>query len=283
MGVNMMKLPWLLLTLVAGGSCALALAIRHDVEEARYVELGEQFQAVAHVGGLGSGTLIAPDWVLTAAHVPEMIQRVLRDAPLRVEIAGESYEVARVVYPEGRGSEGNKHDIALLELGTAVPDDVEPIAIWDEEVEAGHEFVLAGWGVLAVGDEGLKMSREVMALPTRRLRAGWNRFDRVDAEAPLLQARFDSPAAEGETVDHDAHALEASPSVGDSGGPALIQVRESDDGPARWFVAGVTSAVDDADDDRILGEYGDTCEMTPVSAYAEWIRATLDGDDADGD
>ena len=85
--------------LVIGAS---SLGLRHDLKEAQYIEFGEQFPAVCQVAGLGSGTLIAPQWVLTAAHVPEMVLRMEPDAPLTVKLDGKEYKVAHVVYPDER-------------------------------------------------------------------------------------------------------------------------------------------------------------------------------------
>ena len=45
---------------------AAAIVIRHDRDDARYVELGARFPAAVTVLPDGSGVLIAPDWVLTA-------------------------------------------------------------------------------------------------------------------------------------------------------------------------------------------------------------------------
>lgn len=242
------------------------LALRHDVDEARYLELGKAFPAVVQVGGLGSGVLVARDWVLTAAHVPEMIQRGSRGAPLRVTIGAKECEVKRVVVPPERALERELHDIALLQLADFAPEEVVPHSFWEEDVEPGAEFVLAGWGVLAQGDKGVEVTPESMAAPTRARRAGWNRVERFDPEKGLLIARFDAPGAGLE--------LEAAPCLGDSGGPALLREGAGEAGPT-WRVIGVIAHVEDTDADRIVGEYGDEFALTFVAGYADWIRATL--------
>lgn len=256
------------LAFIVLGGLAAGLALRHDVAESKHLELGARFPAVAQVGGLGSGTLVARDWVLTAAHVPEMLQRMRPGKPLQVQLAGLEYEVDRVELPEARKHERERHDIALLHLAAPVPEELATLAIWQEDLEPGTKFVLAGWGILAQGDAGLKLSPEAMALPTRRLRAGWNQVESCDAELALLTARFDGPDTGLE--------LEAGPCIGDSGGPAMVRVAGEGDAEASWRVAGVIALVDDTDGDGIIGEYGEEFGMTLVAAYADWIATTIE-------
>lgn len=177
----MPKLPILLLscTLASGFASALVepMTLRHDVEEAEYIELGKQFPAVAHVGGMASGTLVAPQWVLTAAHAPEMLSRMLQGKPLTVVLHGREYAVDRVVYPKGRKPMGEVFDITLPYLSVAVPKSIAPLAILTELVELETDSVLVGYGVLAIGDKGVRVTPQLMRSPTRQLRAGWNTYE----------------------------------------------------------------------------------------------------------
>jgi len=251
--------------------CALALvpgprlARRHDVEESRYLELGQQFPAVVQVGGLASGTLIAPEWVLTAAHAPEMLKRRPED-PLRVRFGDQELDVAEVHLPDLRALEPERHDIALLKLARPAPEGLAPLPLSEADVEPGTEFVFAGWGILARGDQGIALTPETMAAPSRARRAGQNRVERVDLEEAHLIARFDAP--------DEALELEAGPCLGDSGGPALVRLPGADGEPA-WHVVGVLALIDDGDNDRVVGEYGEEFGMTMVAFYADWIRETI--------
>ena len=246
-----------------------SLAIRHDVDEARYVEFGAQLPAVVQVGGLASGTVIAPQWVLTAAHAPEMMARMNPDAPLVVTVGDVQIEVAEVHVPAQRAEDPSRHDIALLRLASPVPSDLEPLALSREAPEVGQEVAIAGWGILSVADEGIEMSPAAMASPTRERRAGWNVIDRFDAEAGLLYADLDGP---GDGLD-----LEAGPCIGDSGGPMLIRVEGVDGMPDAYRVAGVLALIDDTDQDRIVGEYGEDFGMTSVLRHLAWIEETTAG------
>lgn len=250
---------------------ALGLAIRHDVPEDEYVRFGASFEAVGFVSGIASGTLIAPDWVLTAAHVVEMFQKLNPGKSLQVVFGETAHAVREVFVPEERVAEENRHDIALLLLEDPVAD-VTPLELYTGTEEEGANVVLAGYGILARGDIGVELSPQLMMSPTRRLRAGRNRIERVDEPTRRLTARFD----DGEQAD----ALEASPCVGDSGGPALIEASTGKEVPevqeVQWLVAGVIAAVEDVDEDRRLGEYGEEFDLTRVSAYQDWIYETME-------
>ena len=250
------------------GAVHTPIAIHHEVSEARYRKFGESFPAVVQVGGLASGVLVAPDWVLTVAHAPEMLRRMRPDDPLTVRVGEVDHVVARVVVPEERVKEKDRHDIALLQLEEPVAKKIAPLPLHDAKVAPGAEFAVVGWGVLAQGDVGIKLTPAAMAAPTRARRAGWNQVTRVDAEKGLIYSTFD----DGD----ERHELEAAPCIGDSGGPVLIRIDPEEEGAVpTWEVAGVIALVDDKDEDRILGEYGEEFGVTAVKGYARWIRKTL--------
>lgn len=70
-----------------------AIVIRHDREDSRYLELGEDYQEIVEIGR-AHGTLIAPDWVLTAAHVVDEWLSPISDT---VRVGQRDYAVKRVV------------------------------------------------------------------------------------------------------------------------------------------------------------------------------------------
>ncbi len=86
---------WLFLALAALPFTAGAVVIRDDVDDARYQIDASVFPALADMPGEGHGVLIAPRWVLTAAHAAPM-----EGMEESISINGRAYAVERVfVHP----------------------------------------------------------------------------------------------------------------------------------------------------------------------------------------
>ena len=80
---------FLLLALLVVSSTADAIVIRHDLDDAQYRVPASEFPALVDMPGEGHGVLIAPRWVVTAAHAvtwqPEAGTVVLAGVPRSVE------------------------------------------------------------------------------------------------------------------------------------------------------------------------------------------------------
>jgi hypothetical protein len=227
-----------------------AIVMRHDREDSRYRALGERMGAAVVDMNLpgGTGTLIAPEWVLTAAHVVKLFKRV----PHEVVVGGRKVPVKRVVVYPG-GGEG-KDDIALVELEMRI-DSVKPAALYRGSEENGKQVTFVGRGMSGDGLQG-PVARD------RVLRASTNRIERVTER--WLVFRFDAPPA-GED-------LEGISGPGDSGGPAFIE----QDG--KLLLAGVSSGQDSRATGGKEGLYGVDEYYVRVSKYLDWIeRAKTSG------
>ncbi len=227
------------------------IAIRHDRDDADYVALGEQFPSVGKVGRGGDGTLIAPQWVLTAGHVARGMARRSGGAfPVFFAIDdGEvEYAVSQViVHPDFVPMGG--HDIALLKLDRPV-EGIAPVALYTAHDEQGKPIVLVGHGDTKSGNGG-------EWVVDRKKRGATNEIDRVtDGHITFT---FDAPPAGTE--------LEGTAGPGDSGGPAFILV---DDQP---HLAGVSSLGQPGA--KGPGTYGAIEYFVRVSTHHDWITETM--------
>ena len=258
----------LLAPLVAG-----AVVIRDDVPDLEYRMAASEFPALADVPGEGHGVLIAPQWVLTAAHAVSWQHAV--DV---VVVGGAPRAVSRVVVHPGYRKPpqalidaaiesgdwaafleliASSDDIALIRLAEPVHD-VAPAPLYTGPA-LGKVVRIVGRGATGTGAHGHHPHG-----PNRTdLRHGYNEISIADGR--WLGYTFDRPPA--------AHPLEASAGNGDSGGPLLIAERDG------WHVAGLTSWKRvDGDPMKIHpGRYGQTNYAVRLAHYREWIEDTIAG------
>lgn len=236
-----MRMRKLIVPLLLFGTAAHAIVIRHDVDDARYRVDESRLPAVGKVLPDGECVLIAPGWVLTAAHIA-------RGAPaerLRVRLAGAVYPVTRIVVH--RDWDGKRHDLALMKLARPV-EGVPPLPLLERTIEPGAVAVIAGRGDRGNGREGVQGNDGAFRLAT-------NAISEVTSERLVFD--MDPPSS--------ATELEGVSGPGDSGTPALIEI----DG--RPHVAGIGSMGASPDGKR-YGEYGSRDIFVRVSAYLDWIE-----------
>ena len=232
------------LLIVAMAVPAESIVIRHDREDAGYLDLGARFPVTCamNLPG-GEGTLIAPAWILTAAHVAKWFKPAHK-----VRCGGAEVEVAEVVlYPGGR--EG-KDDLALVKLVREVRD-IKPVALYRGQDEAGRIVTFVGRGGFGTGLTGPEKRDGLLRGATNEV---WKTTER------MLVFRFDEPPG--------GTPLEGISGPGDSGGPALLEK----DGTL--LIAGISSGQDSRAQGK-EGVYGVLEYYTRVSAYAQWIDETV--------
>ncbi|MHC4976433.1 MAG: trypsin-like serine protease [Planctomycetota bacterium] len=240
-----------------------AITTRHDKTAAEYEQAAAQFPAACRVTPLGSGVLIAPQWVLTAAHVGA-VERMLPPEAFVVTIGEQTIPIEEFIIPDSRLGQNPMDpelpdDIALVKLAHPV-EGIEPLKPVTSPIADNLDVWIVGSGILASGDTGKEFSPALMQDPTRDLRAATNTLSNNPDDPATATFDLSSP-------DDNATDLEGGTNVGDSGGPVLVQIGDT------VHVAGVISHMDTATENT-LGTYGDVTTVTLTSAYIEWINKT---------
>lgn len=229
---------------------------RHDVPDAEYVAFAAEvplLEAVIRYNRTDvAGTLIAPDWILSAAHVAE----TLSPGHNLLTLEGDSVEVKQIILHPGWVADGRPEDVALVQLAAPLSD--RPLAqLYRGRDEVGALVIVAGNGDRGTGRTGPVEN-------DGRMRAATNVVD--DATDHYLIWRFDDP----DDADANATPLEGISGPGDSSGPAFIRIGED------YFLAGISSGQSTAATGGLEGRYGVMEYYTRVSTYIDWITAVLD-------
>ncbi len=262
----------LLLSLLITSTSASAIVIRHDVEDARYRVSVSEFPALADMPGEGHGVLIAPQWIVTAAHAvtwqPEIKQVIVNGVARDVEklVIHPGYKkppqelldqaLATWDWTLFRASLSASDDIALIKLKKAVSD-TSPVPINKSEREFNEIVEIIGKGATGNGDTGYQFSDSHRT----ELRRAQNKV--TSAYGRWLCYLFNKPS--------NALPLEGGSGSGDSGGPVLMRSGKG------LSLAGVTSWADPQSTVRTPGRYDQISCNVRISHYAEWIESVISG------
>mgnify|MGYP005755401351 CR=1 FL=1 len=256
----------LLVSLDAG-----AVVIRDDVPDLQYRMPASAFPALADLPGEGHGVLVAPEWVVTAAHAVSWQHRL--DV---VVVGGTPRAVRRVVIHPGYRSPPREmveaalasgdwedffeflsgtDDLALVQLAEPVTD-VAPVMI-HREPAAGQQVWIMGRGATGNGATGYPLQSRNRT----DLRQGFNAL--TQAGGRWIAYRFDAPP--------DADPLEAATGSGDSGGPILVAAEDG------WRLAGVAAwkRGQVVGTEIRQGRYGEISYGVRLAHYAGWIEQIL--------
>lgn len=249
---------------------ASAIVIRDDVDDSKYRVPGPEIPALVDMPGEGHGVLIAPQWVITAAHAITWQSEIQQ-----VTIGGMTRDVERLVIHPGykRPPQGildqalatwdwtlfrvllsSSDDVALLKLAQPVTD-VAPVAINRSAGEFGQVIKIIGKGATGNGITGYGFGSSHRT----ELRRAYNKV--TSAHGRWFCYMFDKPS--------DGLPLEGGSGSGDSGGPVLMQAEQE------WLLAGLTSWADPQSTVRTPGRYGQISCNVRLSHYKDWIDGEI--------
>jgi len=257
------------------------IVIRSDVSDAKYRVPASAYPALADMPGEAHGVLIAPRWVVTAAHAAPM--QGMED---EISIGGQARKIERVViYPgyqklpaklvqealaSGDFSKAHaflaaSNDIALIQLAAPVTD-VTPVPLYRGHEEVGMTVQLVGKGATGNGADGQDPESPHRTV----LRRAFNVL--VGADSRYVWYRFDPPPS--------ALPLEGATGSGDSGGPLLVGEGSAQRlvGLASWsrYPPGHPFLKEYAPGRPFKeGLYGEIVYGVRISRYVEWIEGVM--------
>ncbi len=261
---------------IFGLTCSTAFAgvIRADRSDLDYVGLGAlpQYASVGQVVGAttgsgfyASGTLIAPNWALTAAHVVDSA------TDLTLTFGGASFAASNwVAHSKWDGNLGKGYDIGLVQFETDIvaATGIDPASLYAGTDELSRVGSAVGFGTTGTGLSGWTTF-------DGQKRAGQNVIDTL-LQTPgkgnrVLLSDFDNPngpsdSSWGSTSPLDLEYLIA---PGDSGGGLFIDVQ------GETMLAGVHSFGWGILDGTPDSNYGDASGHTRVSSFIDWIMSFI--------
>jgi secreted trypsin-like serine protease len=252
------------------------------VTDADYISLGAEYPEVGELSGsgsVGSGVLVADDWVLTAAHVAA----AQNTATSVFTVGGNSYNITQTIIAPGYNSSPMANDIGLIKLASPVTN-VAPAVLYTGSAELG---VTATW--TGIGQTGNGLTGE-NGSGISVLRGATNVVDAFgyssnspspnvyltpnSANGTFIAADFDDGTSANNTLSGAPYnssatptSLEGSLGASDSGGGVFANFGS---GPV---LIGINDFI--APGNGTATQYGALSGATRVSTYSTWIDSQI--------
>jgi len=214
---------------------AVALSTRADRDDAEYLELASRYPSATALGANAGEAALVAPRWLLTSAARAKALKPGGSIPL----GGSAHEI-QSVHTHPAWNCRRENDIALVFLREAVGN-IEPTPIYREHDEAGRTIAI------------------VAHCADGRPRAGINTIDALAATSFTTRIKAHDEASD----------LQAALAAPDTGAPAFAEVGDD------IFVAGVAIDLDDANHDGRTGGIGDREIFARVSAFADWIDATM--------
>lgn len=262
------------------GDSANGGTIRHDRSDSLYQNLATGYAPVGDIlftdsgaGYRGSGTLIAPAWVLTAAHIVDGGSNI---SSMTFSVAGATYTANQwIANPNWTGSLSSGYDIGLVHLSASVGT-VTPATRYTGTSENGKVATLVGFGTTGTGLTGYQNGT------SGTKRAGTNTIDAfgsaVGYSDRILLGDFDDPKNRdrkngfGSSTSLD---LEYSIAPGDSGGGAFVDFGSGSTLVGVHSFIGALSGR--SGDGTTNASYSDIFGSIRVTYFNSWIDSVIGG------
>jgi len=223
--------------------------------------------------GTTSGALIAPNYVLTAAHVVANFINNPSALTFQLNAGATTQFVVEQVFLNSpyTSADGFRHnDVAILKLGSAAPSSVPFYNLYKPQVAAHTDLTLVGYGV---GGDGLNGTSGGVDASVKRvgqnnadyfLPTGGPNYDIYifDFDGPDLSTNSMGGGTLGSNV-------EATFAAGDSGSPAFVNVNNE------WQIAGVNTFNGWLGNGPRPVNFGSIGGGMLVSAQADWINSVI--------
>jgi secreted trypsin-like serine protease len=248
--MNNRKMALFLMSAVFANTAA-GIVIRHDVADDKYSANIEDFPPLATLYSIGvHGTLIAPQWVVTAGHAVFCME-----SGDKIKVGYHWVEIEKR-YAHADYELDEENDIALLKLKQPILA-VKPAKLYRKENEKMQNIWFIGSGGSGNGNVGQTISyRE----NNGKLRKAQNTIYGISKREIFFTFNKGENALPLEGVSGNA----------DSGGPAYKLIDDD------YYLYGISSRNDSFFKD--VGEYGVKEVYTRVSYHADWIDKVIQND-----